>query len=177
MYFNKVISSNRQPDTAHIISRRTAVRAIIMEKDKILMVRSSRGYFKLPGGGVEEGESRAEALVREVAEETGFMHCRIGTEIGTVSEQRPDQSSKDAWFHMNSHHFLCELSTKDQAAQSLSGYELEERYLPVWVSLQEAIDKNNSAYEMDKSLVFIPRENFVLEWVKQADSTLLISSN
>ena len=166
MHFNKVMSMNQENATVTIISRRTAVRAIIMEQEKILMVRSDFGYFKLPGGGVEEGESHAEALLREVAEETGYINCRIGTELGIVSEQRPDHSSEDSYFHMDSHHFLCELSTKDQAEQSLIGYELEEGYLPVWVSLQEAIDTNNLAYETDKSYVFIPRENFVLEWLK-----------
>lgn len=166
MHFNKVINKNQVQDKAKILIRRTAVRAIIMEQGKILMVLSNRGYYKLPGGGVDQGESHAEALVREVAEETGFMNCRVLEMLGTVSEQRPDQSLPDTYFHMESLHFLCELNTKEQVAQSLMGYEMEEGYLPVWVSLQEAIDTNNLAYETDESLLFIPRENFVLEWLK-----------
>lgn len=167
MYFNEELSNRHQSGPVTIISRRTAVRAVIMEQEQILMVRSDRGYYKLPGGGVEEGESRADALQREVAEETGFMDCRIIEELGTVSEQRPDQSVVDAYFYMESHHFLCELGSREQFAQSLIGYELEEGYRPVWVEIQEAIDANSLVYETDKSNVFIPRENFVLEWLQE----------
>ena len=43
--------------------------------DTILMVRHvepSRSYWTLPGGGLESGETPAEAAVREVWEETGL---------------------------------------------------------------------------------------------------------
>lgn len=173
MYFNKEFSKRQQSDPSKIMSHRTAVRAIIMEQEKILMIRSNRGYYKLPGGGVEEGESRANALKREVAEETGFMDCCIIGEMGTVSEQRPDQSLPGVYFQMESHYFLCELNTREQAAQSLIGYELEEGYRPVWIKIQEAIAANNAAYELDKTLLFIPRENFVLEWLRQASSIVI----
>lgn len=166
MFFTKAFSKRPQSGPITISRRRTAVRAIIMEQEQILMVRSNRGYYKLPGGGVEEGESLAEALQREVAEETGFRECRILEELGTVSEQRPDQSVADAYFHMESHHFLCQLGTSEQFEQSLVGYELEEGYRPVWIAIREAIDVNNRVYEADKSNVFIPRENFVLEWLQ-----------
>lgn len=169
MHFHKMISIHADSEPSRIISVRTAVRAIIIEEGKILMVRSNRGYFKLPGGGVEADESHAEALAREVTEETGYKHCRIGTEIGTISELRPDKASPRSLFQMDSHHFLCELYTKDQSAQSLVGYEQEEGYSPVWVTIQEAVEANSSAYETDKSHIFIPRENFVLEWLQQSD--------
>lgn len=39
----------------------------------LLMKRSDNGYWALPGGGVEPGESVTEALVREVEEETGLQ--------------------------------------------------------------------------------------------------------
>ena len=39
----------------------------------LLMQRSDNGCWALPGGGVEPGESVAEALTREVAEETGLQ--------------------------------------------------------------------------------------------------------
>lgn len=167
MYFTKEFSKTQQSGPITIISRRTAVRAIIVEQEQILMVRSDRGYYKLPGGGVEKGESRADALKREVAEETGFIDCRIIEELGTVTEQRPDQSVPDAYFHMESHHFLCELGTREQFAQSLIGYELEEGYRPVWITISEAIDANVQVYATDQSNVFIPRENFVLEWLQE----------
>lgn len=166
MHFNKTISFIRETAEPTKVFHRTAVRAIIIEEEKILMVRSRLGYYKLPGGGVEEGESLTEALVREVAEETGYINCGIKEELGIVSEHRPDHKSHESHFHMVSHHFLCELDNKDMADQSLIGYELEEGYEPVWVPVQEVLNANNLVYKKDPSRVFILRENFVLEWLK-----------
>lgn len=49
--------------------------AAIIRDDEILMVfhqGASRSYWTLPGGGVEEGETPLQAVVREVEEETGL---------------------------------------------------------------------------------------------------------
>jgi ADP-ribose pyrophosphatase YjhB (NUDIX family) len=53
-----------------------AVSAAIFRDDRILLVRRARspakGFYSLPGGRVEFGESLATALHREVDEETGL---------------------------------------------------------------------------------------------------------
>lgn len=165
MYFNKTISFIREPAEPNRIIHRTAVRAIIIEEEKILMVRSTLGYYKLPGGGVEEGESLKEALTREVTEETGYINFIIKEEIGIVAEQRPDHASREFHFHMVSHHFICELNNEETVEQSLIGYEMEEGYQPVWVPIQDVFDSNDLVYKKNPAHVFILRENFVLDWL------------
>jgi 8-oxo-dGTP diphosphatase len=53
-----------------------AVSAAIFRDDKILLVRRAgspaRGFYSLPGGRVELGETLHAALHREIAEETGL---------------------------------------------------------------------------------------------------------
>jgi 8-oxo-dGTP diphosphatase len=53
-----------------------AVSAVILRAGKFLIVRRARppahGLFSLPGGVVELGERLTEALIREIAEETGM---------------------------------------------------------------------------------------------------------
>ena len=47
--------------------------AIIDTPQGILVVRQGRARFLLPGGGAKNGESRLEAAVRELREETGLV--------------------------------------------------------------------------------------------------------
>src|SRR5215467_10211220 len=55
-----------------------AVRAIVKQNDKVLLLRRSggnpqfSGLFELPGGKVEFGQDPKAALQREVSEETGL---------------------------------------------------------------------------------------------------------
>lgn len=50
---------------------------MVVENDQLLLIRRGRGpaqgQWSVPGGRVERGETLAEAVVRELAEETGVV--------------------------------------------------------------------------------------------------------
>lgn len=66
-----------------------SVAAIIFDEAGrvLLQQRGDNGYWGLPGGGVELGETLAEAAIREVAEETGYT-VEIVRLVGVYSDPR-----------------------------------------------------------------------------------------
>jgi ADP-ribose pyrophosphatase YjhB (NUDIX family) len=78
----------RSPD--HLLVR--CVGGILHDSEgRLLVIRRGhdpgRGLWSLPGGRVETGETDAEAVVREMREETG-LHVRPGALAGTVVRGR-----------------------------------------------------------------------------------------
>lgn len=65
------------------------VRVIVMDQQgRILLVRQhheNRDIWMVPGGGIEEGESAAEAAAREILEETG-LEIEVGKLVWHVEE-------------------------------------------------------------------------------------------
>ncbi len=55
------------------------------DRSLLLMRRSDNGHWGLPGGYVERGESVADAVAREVFEETG-VRISVGRLLGVYSE-------------------------------------------------------------------------------------------
>ena len=66
---------------------RHRVCAALIEEQQILMVElhtPSRTFWTLPGGGVESGETKEQAVVREVLEET-YLHITIERQLYEIS--------------------------------------------------------------------------------------------
>jgi 8-oxo-dGTP diphosphatase len=70
-----------------------AVGAIAVRDGALLLIRRghapSRGRWSLPGGRVEAGETAQEALIREMAEETGLT-VEVGELVGEVVRAGPN---------------------------------------------------------------------------------------
>ena len=83
---------------------RTAARAVLLdESDRVwLMNVSKRSFYKLPGGGVDEGEDIIQGLQRELLEEVG-CRAQILAELGTTLEYR---QHNDGGLKQTSHCYL-----------------------------------------------------------------------
>lgn len=76
-------------------SERSAARAVVRNHEGgiYLLYVHTKGYHKLPGGGIDDGESIEEAVKREAIEEIG---CRIelDRELGEIVEYRDFEDLK-----------------------------------------------------------------------------------
>lgn len=143
---------------------REAVRGIIMKNSKILLIYSEKnGDYKLPGGGIEEGETPKEALIREVQEEAG-IRVEVEEEMLQVMEYDEGQYDDCDVFKMLSTYYKCREIKKMK--QNLDSYEVEMGFIPKWVELDEAILQNNKILESLNYPRWTKRETQVLEYIK-----------
>ena len=144
------------------IFNRIASRAIIKNKDKYLLIFSKYGDYKFPGGGVNKGEELKAAMVREVKEETGY-YVKIDSikKYGKVHEIRKGEYQDI--LEMTSHYYFCDVSSK-VGNRNLDEYEKEYDYQIVWITLEEAIEKNKKLTDLDK-FPWVIRETKVMEYI------------
>jgi 8-oxo-dGTP diphosphatase len=144
---------------------RTAVRAVIQRGQNLLMVYSSTvGDYKFPGGGVDAGESHAQAVCREVLEECGATVTRVGDEIGAVIEYELAEEAEFETFKMTSHYYRCDVED-GLGAQNLIGYEIGLGFQPVWISIEDALRQNKSLLHSPNAPEWLRREIFVLQYL------------
>lgn len=85
------ISSRPRTHRPPIPHAAVGVGAILHSHQGLLLSRHRRGTWELPGGTVEPGESFEEAVVRELAEETGIeTTCHDVTLLGTLVDHVDD---------------------------------------------------------------------------------------
>ena len=144
-------------------SVRSAVRSIIFRDGRIAMVFSPKeGYYKFPGGGVEEHESHAQALVRETAEETGLTVVPSSIrEFGKIHEIRRSTHFEDEIFDHTSYYYRAQVE-EGVARQRLDPYEAELGFQLAYVEPRQAYDTNRVKGRQYRSS-FILREAKVLE--------------
>ncbi len=153
------------------VGRRPSVRGIIIKDGKIAMMHSLKyDYYKLPGGGIEEGESYEETLVREVKEESGLVVKKDSIrEFGYV--RRIEKGKIEDIFVQENFYYLCDVEENVQA-QELDDYEEEERFTLEYVMPEHAISVNENADHREKSesrtfAGMILRENKILQLIRE----------
>ena len=141
---------------------RPSVRGIILKGDTIAMVHSLKyNYYKFPGGGIEDGESYLQALIREVAEESGLRVVPDSVrEYGLVP--RREKGRRGEAFVQDNFYYLCR--TQDlPGEQKLDAYEAEDGFTLEYVRPEHAIRVNRREPHGPKNQNMLEREARVLE--------------
>ena len=153
------------------VGKRPSVRGIIIRGNTIAMMHSLKyDYYKLPGGGIEEGESLEETLVREVKEESGLVVKESSIkEFGLV--RRIEKGMIEDIFIQENFYFLCE-AEEEIEEQNLDDYEADERFTLEFVTVEQVLDVNNNHDHGEKVNAqtfkgMLDRENRVLQFVEK----------
>ncbi|MBQ3253801.1 MAG: NUDIX domain-containing protein [Acholeplasmatales bacterium] len=143
------------------VSERYACRAIIKKDNKLIMVHSNKGEYKFPGGGIEDNESKIDALIREVKEETGLIVIEESIKpFGKIIEKRKSSINENTIFIHTSYYFTCEV-LDIRFNQKLDEYEIEEDFTLSYVTPKEALELN-----LTSNIKHTLRENMILELLK-----------
>ena len=151
------------PEWPH--STRPSVRAIIKRDGKLALVHNGKfDYYMFPGGGIEEGESQEEALIREVKEESGLVVIMESIkEYGSALRLSKSSHFENTIFEQENYYYFCE-AKEEVGATKFDFHEIEEQYSLVFVTLEEAIRKNRQDdHGEENGGVWIERETRVME--------------
>jgi 8-oxo-dGTP diphosphatase len=103
---------------AAIINFENTILCVQRPKNKLSYISEK---FEFPGGKIEKGETKEEALRRELIEELNFTPTKIDSLFLTVVHKYPD-------FELTMHSFNCYSETKD--------IQLNEHISSEWLSLK-----------------------------------------
>ena len=150
-------------DCTHSFVRNSA-RSVIIRDGKVAMIRSLKyDYYAFPGGGIEQGESAVDAMIRETREESGLVVIPESVrEYGYVHRIQKSDSDPTEVFVQDNFYFICD-ARETLAPQELDDYEVEESYSLAFVDPQEAIQKNHHASQSPYNPVMFERGVRMLE--------------
>lgn len=148
-------------------TRRTG-RAIVIKNAKILLMYTNRYEdYSLPGGGVDEGETLEQGLIRELNEETGAQNIQVIKPFGLYEEYRPWYKDDFDIIHIQSYCYICDIDTALGQAK-LEHYEVQNGMTPKWVNIHDAIAHNERTMSLsEKQGLSIIRETYLLKQIAQ----------
>ncbi len=127
---------NVTDDEAKQFRCRRAVRGVLFDSEnKIALIHAlNEGYYSLPGGGVEDGETYEQGVVRECREEAG-CDAEVVKYIGTTIEYRKNiELLNESWGYT-----LKVIGDKSLPIMTGDESEAEKNSVVIWVSVVEAI--------------------------------------
>lgn len=147
---------------------RDSARSIIIQGEKVAMIHSVQyDYYKFPGGGIEDGEDPAAAMIRETAEESGLAVLpETVRAYGYVHRIQKSTQDDTECFIQDNYYYLCGAAA-DVGSQHLDDYEAAESYTLEWVLPDTAIAKNRKINRSPYDQMMLEREALVLEMLKK----------
>lgn len=145
------------------VFERFVVRALIEKDGLFAMQQGKNGEYKIPGGGMDAGESIVQALAREVQEETGLVIIPESMkELGEIVEVRQDIFDENIKYIAHSMHYACEVEP-EMVETALTESEKEKGFQLAWADIDTIIEINERVMTEKWQL----RDVEFLKWYKE----------
>ena len=139
-----------------LIVREAARAVLINREDRVLLFESvlnGRTFWVAPGGGLQEGETHEQAVVRELWEETGVQNATIGPRVWDrrhvfdIGEIRLDQRER---------YFLVRIDTHEVSTANFEEHEVTFHIAHRWWSLAEMAETTERLVPRDFARLLAP---------------------
>ncbi len=157
----KLNPDNITDEVAAGLKTRFAARGVVFDENNNVAILpvTAHGYYKLPGGGIEEGEDSVEAFRRECLEEIG-TDVEVMKELGSIVEYRAQFS-----LVQTSYCYLAKAIGERKKA-TFTQHELDNGFEEaIWVPIDEAIELMNSQADNYGGKFIVERDTFLLKKV------------
>lgn len=115
------------------LSWRPSAYAIVIHDNKLLTVKYKNGKYDLPGGGIDFGESIEEAVIREVAEETGMKVSNLSLINAKSTYFRFNSDGKNCQTLML--YYKCDFVDGSFSKEGFDDFEVAEMETAEWLTL------------------------------------------
>lgn len=143
---------------------RNSARSIILRGGKVAMIHSlKQGYYKFPGGGIEEGEDPVTAMIRETREEAGLIvKPETVREYGYVHRIQRGTKDPNECFIQDNFYYICE-AEENALPPQMEDYEAEAGFTPEFADARHVIRANHECALNNRYQTMLLREARVLE--------------
>jgi 8-oxo-dGTP diphosphatase len=149
------IKDKQFSEDGSLLKEREASRAVIFDDNNLvaLLFVGKDNYHKIPGGGIELGEDKMQALTREIKEETG-CEIEVTGEVGEIIEFRSKFNLKQI-----SYCYLGKVISK--GVTNFDEGEKSHDFKLLWLPLREAITKLENDKPLDYEGIFIQERDLI----------------
>jgi 8-oxo-dGTP pyrophosphatase MutT (NUDIX family) len=128
---NTVLTFGARSEEAAYITRPGAYAVFFNEARQLGLVRTDDDRYFLAGGGIEAGEEKEEALIREVLEETG-LQATVKAPIGVAREFLLDEI-ESRYYEKIGHFYHVVITGQDPDQKTEADHTL------LWLPVAEAL--------------------------------------
>lgn len=155
--------NNTSAEISSTYERKFSARGVVFDENNnvALLPATAHNYYKLPGGGLDDGEDQVEAFRRECAEE-------IGTDVEVIKELGDVIEYRDEKLCIQTSHCYMARAVGDRQKPVFTERESKNGFKEaVWVSLDKAIElMESSSTENYFAKFIVERDLFILKKVK-----------